>query len=91
MGIIVTFPQYLRDYAQTADVEEVDGTNVLECLQDLELKFPKLKGLIYESGSKPLLKWMIYKNGSLLSSTRVLDSPLADGDEISLIPLVAGG
>ncbi len=65
------------------------GATVREALADCIAKEPRLQGRIFrEDGSL----WVgVFLNGRNVRQGAGLDSPLADGDEIRILPPIAGG
>jgi molybdopterin converting factor small subunit len=70
-------------------VLECDGASVGEALQDCVAKDPRLKPRIFrEDGGV----WVgIFLNGRNIRSINGMETVLADGDEIRLMPPIAGG
>ena len=91
MGIKVRLPRDLQEAGGTAEVEEVAAANLVECLEKLEQRHPKLKGMIIDSSGKIWLGWLVSKNRRLVNIASAEDCRLAEGDEITLIRTVAGG
>jgi sulfur-carrier protein len=68
---------------------ECEGTDVREALADCVAREPRLKTRIFrEDGSI----WVgVFLNGRNIRQAGGLDSPLSDGDQIRLLPPIAGG
>lgn len=67
-----------------------DGATVGEVLADLETEFDGLEGQLVEDGAiRPQLS--ILKNGRDVTHEEGPETPLEDGDTVSLFPPVAGG
>jgi molybdopterin converting factor small subunit len=68
---------------------ECEGATVEEALADCIGKEPRLRTRIFrEDGSL----WVgVFLNGRHIRQTGGLTSPLADGDEIRILPPIAGG
>jgi len=65
-----------------------EGTRVGDVLHALEAEFPDLE--LFEDGT--LREYLsIMKNGRDVTHLEGLDTPLADGDTVSVFPPVAGG
>jgi molybdopterin synthase sulfur carrier subunit len=68
---------------------ECDGVTVGEALQDCVAKDPRLKPRIFREGGGV---WVgIFVNGRNIRSIDGMDTVLRDGDEIRLMPPIAGG
>jgi molybdopterin converting factor small subunit len=91
LKVTVKLPRFLQHEAQIGEADEVNGTTVQECLQDLVRRYPKLEGALFDSDGKILLKWMVYKNNRVITSSSLSDFPVSEGDEIGLVPVIAGG
>ena len=91
MPVEVRLPTMLREDAGGQAQVQANGATVAEVLDDLTLQFPRLKGkLLTDDGA--LHKFVnVYKNDEDVRYLDKLDTALADGDEISIIPAVAGG
>jgi MoaD family protein len=87
----VKLPTLLRVHAGGAASVDADGATVGDVFADLTTRFPELKGnLVDESGS--LHKFVnVYRNDDDIRYLEALDTKVADGDVISILPAVAGG
>jgi len=91
LSVKMGIPYYLRQFTSGADVVEVAVGNVAECLQNLESQFDGLKGRFVDDEGKLRIFADIYINGEDIRWTEGLATPLKDGDEVTIVPLVAGG
>jgi len=91
MSIAVRLPTVLRAQAGGQAVVELSGTTVGEVLSALVAEHAGLRGMVIaEDGS--LNKFVnIYVNDDDVRYLEQLTTPVSDGDEISVIPAVAGG
>jgi sulfur-carrier protein len=87
----VNLPTVLRPHAGGAKVVPVEGATVGEVLVALADRYPGLSGqVIDEDGT--LHKFVnVYVNDDDVRYLSSLDTPVSDGDEISILPAVAGG
>ena len=87
----VRIPTPLRKI--TADLEEVSatGANVQEVITDLEANYPGLKERICEEDGTLRRFVNIYLNDEDIRFAENLTTALKDGDELSIIPAIAGG
>jgi molybdopterin synthase sulfur carrier subunit len=91
MGVIVRIPSPLRKITNGADKVAIDADNIQSCVDVLEDKFPGIKErLLDESGE---IRYFVnfYVNGEDVRFLQSLETTLKDGDEISIVPAVAGG
>jgi len=91
MAVEVKLPTLLRVHADNAASVTADGSTVGEVFQDLTQRYPGLSGnLIDEAGN--LHKFVnVYKDDDDIRYLDGLDTKVADGDVLSIIPAVAGG
>ncbi len=91
MSVRVRIPTPLRRY--TAGQEEVtaSGTTVATILEDLERRHPGIKERICDEAGKVRRFVNIYINGDDIRFLDSLETPVKDGDEISIVPAIAGG
>jgi molybdopterin converting factor small subunit len=70
---------------------DAEGATVGEVFTELTTRFPGLKGnLVDDSGA--LHKFVnVYRNDDDIRYLDALDTKVADGDVISILPAVAGG
>ena len=92
MGATVKIPTPLRRVTNGKDSAVVTSGSLREGLNQLEVQFPGLKARIVDAGSGELHRFVnIYVNGEDVRFLQGLQTHLKDGDEISIVPAVAGG
>jgi MoaD family protein len=91
MAIEVKIPTILRTYTGGAKTVEAKGGTVSELIDELDSAHPGLKGrLITDSGE--LHRFVnVYVNDEDVRFTGSLQTPLSDGDAVTILPAVAGG
>ncbi|GMU78427.1 MAG: molybdopterin synthase sulfur carrier subunit [Acidimicrobiia bacterium] len=91
MAVTVLLPTLLRAHADGASSVSADGATVGEVFRTLIERYPGLAGnLVAEDGA--LHKFVnVYRNDDDIRYLDQLDTPVTDGDEISILPAVAGG
>jgi len=91
MAIKVRIPTPLQKLTKDKAEVEVQGKDVREIIADLEKNFPGIKErLCDEKGA--LRKFInIYVNEEDIRFLKLDQTPLKDGDEVSIIPAIAGG
>ncbi|MGO8670995.1 MAG: MoaD/ThiS family protein [Capsulimonadaceae bacterium] len=91
MAVNVIIPTPLRGLTGGEDTVRADAATVTELVQVLDAAYPGLAGrLTDDSGS--LRRFInFYVNGEDIRFLQVGDTPLKDGDEVSIVPAVAGG
>jgi MoaD family protein len=91
MGVEVKIPTVLRAQADGQSSVSVDGATVGEVFQTLVSEFPGLRdNLLGEDGG--MHKFVnVFVNDDDIRYLDRLDTKLSDGDEIAILPAVAGG
>ena len=91
MAIEVRIPTILRQYTRGEKQVKADGGSLAALLDDLDGQFPGLKArLVTDQGS--LHRFVnVYVNDEVVRFTGALDTGLSDGDEVTILPAVAGG
>lgn len=91
MAVDVRLPTVLRSQAQGCTTVTVDGSTIGDVLQALVDRFPSLAGqLLNDDGS--LHRFVnVYVNDDDVRYLESLATPVKEGDEVSLLPAVAGG
>ena len=91
MAIEVKIPTILRTYTGGSKTVDGDGATLLALLDDLDGNHPGLKGrLVQDDGS--LHRFVnIYVNDEDVRFSGSLETPLKDGDAVTILPAVAGG
>ena len=92
MAITVRIPTPLQKL--TGDKAEVaaSGATVGDLLQDVDRQFPGLKERLCDPASGKLRRFVnIYVNEEDIRFLKQEATPLKDGDEVSIIPAIAGG
>lgn len=91
MAVTVLLPTLLRAHADGASSVTADGATVGEVFSDLIARYPGLAGnLIGDDGA--LHRFVnVYRNDDDIRYLDQLDTAVSDGDEISILPAVAGG
>ena len=91
MSVEVRLPTLLRPNAGGAATLSADGSTVGEVFQALIAGYPGLAGNLVD-GDGQLHKFVnVYRNDDDIRYLDQLDTKVADGDVISILPAVAGG
>lgn len=87
---VVRIPTPLRPHAGGRDSVEAEGSTVGAVLQQVGTEYPELSARIFEGDE--LRRFVnVYVNNEDIRYLEDLDTPVAPGDEVSIIPAVAGG
>jgi molybdopterin synthase sulfur carrier subunit len=91
MAVEIKLPTMLRVQADGQATVAVDGATVGEVFTSLVERYPGLRGnLLADDGS--LHKFVnVYRDDDDIRYLDGLDTKLADGDVLSILPAVAGG
>ena len=87
----VLIPTPLRQFADKHDSVDLVGTTVAEVLASLTQKFPDLRKQLFNDEGKMRSFVNVYLNDEDIRYLDSLDTAVKDGDELSIIPAVAGG
>ncbi len=91
MSVMVRVPTPLRKAVGGARDVAATGPTVGALIEDLERQFPGIKDRLCEEEGV-LRKFInIYVNGEDIRYAHGIDTPVKDGDELSIIPAVSGG
>ena len=80
----------LQELADGKAIIEVSGNTTGQCLERLVEEFPTLRSEMFDKDGELLGYLTIFINGGP-AFPRELSRPVKDGDEIHVVPLVAGG
>ena len=69
----------------------MSSANIRELIEDLEKRFPGIRERICDQTGKIRRFINIYVNEEDVRFLQQEETPLKDGDEISIIPAIAGG
>jgi sulfur-carrier protein len=87
---VVRIPTPLRPHAGGLDRIEAAGATVGEILDQLSTQYPALRERLYDGAE--LRRFVnVYVNNEDIRYLDDLTTPVAPGDEVSIIPAVAGG
>ncbi len=89
--ITIFIPTPLRRFASEQSKVELTATNVAEAMQSLTSIHPSLKPYIYDEGQSIRKHVRIYLGEEDIRSRDGLQTTLTTGDELSIIPAIAGG
>ncbi len=87
----VRIPTPLRKLTNNEELVEVNGGTIGAVITELQVRFPGIKErLLDESGS--VRRFVnVYVNEEDIRFLKNQDTPVNNGDEISIIPAIAGG
>jgi len=91
MSITVRVPTPLQKFTQNQAEVKANGANVKELIEDLEKSSPGIKERICDEEGKIRRFINIYVNEEDVRFLQQDETSLKDGDEVSIIPAIAGG
>ncbi len=91
MGVLVRIPTPLRRMTNGLDKVEMDESNLSEMIDKLESDYPGFKERLIDEDGELRYFVNIYLNGEDVRFLDGLATSTKTGDEISIVPAVAGG
>ncbi len=91
MAVLVKIPTQLRSAAGGETETEVDGATVQEVLDGLFDRFDELRARISDDDGSLRRFVNVYLAGEDIRYLDGLQTPVADGAELTILPAVAGG
>jgi sulfur-carrier protein len=91
MAVLVKIPTQLRAAAGGETETEVDGATVQEVLEGLFDRFDELRARISDDDGSLRRFVNVYLAGEDIRFLDGLQTPVADGAELTILPAVAGG
>ena len=91
MAITVRIPTPLRRVTDGQDKVNTEGTTVREIIDSMESQFPGIKERLCDENGDLRNFVNVFVNGEDVRFLEGIDSSAGDGDEISIVPAVAGG
>ena len=91
MSVKIRIPSPLRNFTNGVDVIEVAAGTVAGGLAELKEKAKGIETRLFK-GPEQLNRYVnIYKNEEDIRFLQNLQTPTQDGDELSIVPAIAGG
>ena len=91
MSVTVKLPTQLRDAAGGQSAVAVDGATVGEVLESLYAEHGELRERLAGDDGELRRFVNVYLKGEDIRFLDGLATPVADGDEVTILPAVAGG
>jgi len=90
MAVKVQIPTPMRQHTEGKATVEAAGATVKSVLDDLGAKFPGIAARLFDNGQ--VRRFVnVYLNDEDIRYLDNLNTAVKDGDELSIIPAVAGG
>jgi len=91
MSVMVYIPTPFRRFAGNQTYVKAEGKTVGEVLDALGKSYPTLKHMIYNEADEIPGHINVYINSQEIHSLQGKNTPVSDGDEMAVIPAIAGG
>ncbi len=91
MAITVRIPTPLQRLTNGQGEVQCDGRSVTELLQDLERRYPGIKDRVCDESGKLRRFVNVFVNEEDIRFLQGDQTAIKDGDEVSIIPAIAGG
>jgi molybdopterin synthase sulfur carrier subunit len=91
MPVRVRIPTPLRRFTAGAEEVGASGATVAAIVGDLERQFTGIKERLCDEEGRVRRFVNIYLNGDDIRFLSNLDTAVKDGDELSIVPAIAGG
>ena len=91
MPISVSIPTPLRPLTDNLDTVEVDGATVTELLAALDKKYPGIGERLVDPQGNVRRFVNVYVNGEDIRFLQDKETAVKNGDEVSIVPAIAGG
>lgn len=91
MSVVVRIPTPLRRMTNGQDKVELQAAALSAMIESLEADYPGIKERLIDENGELRYFVNIYLNGEDVRFLQGLDTTAAAGDEISIVPAVAGG
>ena len=91
MSVMVRIPGPLRRVTNGTEKVTVEGATLGACIGELEARFPGIRDRLLDEAGQMRYFVNVYLNGEDVRFLKGLDTPTSAGDELSIVPAVAGG
>ena len=91
MAVKIRIPTPLRTLTKGVDIAEVPGANVAEVLGNLSAQFDGMDKRLFKQPGELNRFVNIYVNDEDIRFLDNLATPIKDGDDVSIVPAIAGG
>ena len=91
MGVLIRIPTPLRRMTNGLDKVQTEAADLAELIQKLDTDYPGFKARLLDDAGELRYFVNIYLNGEDVRFLKGLQTSIASGDEVSIVPAVAGG
>ena len=90
-AVSVYIPTPFRKMTGNRQLINAEGADVAEVLANVDKQFPGFRSLVFGSGTEVPAHINIYLNKQEISSLQGIQTKVNEGDEVAVIPALAGG
>ncbi len=91
MSVQVRVPTPLQKLTNNQPVVSIEAVTIQNMVEELESSFPGMKSRLCDENGKLRRFVNFYVNDEDIRFQQNEETPLNDGDEVSIIPAIAGG
>ena len=91
MGVLIRIPTPLRRMTNGLDKVQTEAADLAELIQKLDTDYPGFKARLLDDAGELRYFVNIYLNGEDVRFLKGLQTSITSGDEVSIVPAVAGG
>ena len=91
MAVTIRIPTPLRKFTEGKSEVDVEGGTIREVFDDVENRPGGLQEKIFDDAGEIRRFINVFVNGEDVRHSQGLDTPVKDGDEVSVVPAIAGG
>ena len=90
-GVLIRIPTPLRRVTNGQAKAEIDASTMGELIDRFDVQFPGVKERLLDEAGELRYFVNVYLNGEDVRYLKGLDTAIKNGDEVSIVPAVAGG
>jgi sulfur-carrier protein len=91
MSVVIKIPTPLRKLTAEQDTVTGEGDSLAQIISDLDSSYPGLRERLMDESGELRRFVNVFVNGEDVRFLSGLQTPLKSGDEVSIVPAVAGG
>lgn len=92
MQVTISIPTILRPLTANQKSVQTNGLNILDAINNIDSQYTGIKERLIDAEKSEVHQFInIYVNGDDIRFADNLTTPLNNGDQITILPAVAGG
>jgi molybdopterin synthase sulfur carrier subunit len=91
MSVLVRIPTPLRKYTGGKPEVEVEGASVRAVFDSIEARHAGIRDKVFDDAGAVRRFINVFLNGEDIRHMKGPDTPVKSGDELSIVPAIAGG